>query len=87
MNYSTHRIRYYAPISHKGRARQIGMKADGTWQQKCSKDWIDSDEYLSNERLSVDSDEHKLTDQFSVKAYHLSAFPTENRNKIERLIK
>ena len=22
------------------------MKADGTWQQKCSKDWIDSDEYL-----------------------------------------
>jgi hypothetical protein len=46
MNYSTHRIRYYAPISHKGRARQIGMKADGTWQQKCSKDWIDSDEYL-----------------------------------------
>ncbi len=44
MNYSTHRIRYYAPISHKGRARQIGMKADGTWQQKCSKDWIDLDE-------------------------------------------
>ena len=37
-NYSTHRIRYYAPILHKGRARQMGTKADGTWQQKCSKD-------------------------------------------------
>ena len=24
----------------------MGTKADGTWQQKCSKDWIDSDEYL-----------------------------------------
>ena len=24
----------------------MGTKADGTWQQKCSKDWTDSDEYL-----------------------------------------
>ena len=46
MNYSTHRMRYYAPISHKGRARQMGTKSDGTRQQKCSKDWTDSDEYL-----------------------------------------
>ncbi len=28
----------YAPILHKGRARQMGTKVDGTWQQKCSKD-------------------------------------------------
>jgi hypothetical protein len=28
----------------------MGTKADGTWQQKCSKDWTDSDEYLSSDR-------------------------------------
>ena len=41
-----HRIRYYAPILHKGRVQQMGTKVDGAWQQKCSKDWTDSDEYL-----------------------------------------
>ena len=41
-----HRIRYYAPILHKGRAQQTGTKVDGVRQQKCSKDWTDSDEYL-----------------------------------------
>jgi hypothetical protein len=41
-----HRIRYYAPILHKGRAQQTGTKVDGARQQKCSKDWTDSDEYL-----------------------------------------
>ena len=24
----------------------MGTKVDGAWQQKCSKDWTDSDEYL-----------------------------------------
>jgi hypothetical protein len=41
-----HRTRYYAPILHKGRAQQTGTKAEGARQQKCSKDWTDSDEYL-----------------------------------------
>ena len=29
---------YAEAILHKGRARRMGTKADGTWQQKCSKD-------------------------------------------------
>ena len=41
-----HRTRYYAPILHKGRAQQTGAKAEGARQQKCSKDWTDSDKYL-----------------------------------------
>jgi len=44
MNYSMHRIRSYAPILHNGRVQQMGTEVDGTWQQKCSKDWTDSDE-------------------------------------------
>ena len=40
-----HRIQYYAPILHKGRAQRTGTKGDGARQQKCSKDWTDSDEY------------------------------------------
>jgi hypothetical protein len=41
-----HRTRYYAPILHKGRAQQMGTKAEEARQQKCSKDWTDSDKYL-----------------------------------------
>ena len=37
-NYSMHRIRYYAPILHKGRAQQMGTQVDGAWRQKCFKD-------------------------------------------------
>ncbi len=40
-----HRIQYYDPILHKGRAQRTGTKSDGARQQKCSKDWTDSDEY------------------------------------------
>ena len=41
-----HRIQSYDPILHKGRAQRTGTKDDGTRQQKCSKDWTDSDKYL-----------------------------------------
>ena len=40
-----HRIQSYDPILHKGRAQRTGTKDDGARQQKCSKDWTDSDEY------------------------------------------
>ena len=45
MNYSTHRIRYYAPFFTKGGCNKWGQRSTA-WQQKCSKDWTDSDEYL-----------------------------------------
>jgi hypothetical protein len=33
-------------------------KVDGAWQQKCSKDWTDSDEYLG-ETMRIACDKHK----------------------------
>ena len=57
-----HRIQYYAPILHKGRVQRTGTKGDGARQQKCSKDWTDSDEYPGvTMRWGLKKEDRKVT--------------------------